>query len=120
MASHSCTTGILLSIARQFVVSKIDDVALFHKPNNIKAIQMGQVSIVYENIIVAAWKGENYHKLQRLTRDLINSWPETDDDFPWINKSMFLVPDPDTGPMYRDQVIVLVLLTNRLNMNGAL
>lgn len=67
---------------------------------------MGHVSIVYGKIIGATWKHEDYHKLQRLNKVFIESLPENDNDFPWINKGMFLIPDPGITSMYRDQVIV--------------
>lgn len=67
---------------------------------------MGHISIVYGNIIGATWRTEDYHKLQRLNKNIIDNLPMTDDKFPWITKNMFLVPDPDKDKMYRDQVIV--------------
>ena len=67
---------------------------------------MGHISIVYGNIIGATGQTDDFHKLQRLNKNIIESLPVTDDIFPWITKSMFLVPDPDKNRIYRDQVIV--------------
>ena len=67
---------------------------------------MGHISIVYGHIIGIAWRTEDYHKLQRLNKSIIESLPMSDDKFPWITQNMFLVPDPDKDKMYRDQVIV--------------
>lgn len=67
---------------------------------------MGHISLVYGHIIGEAWRSEDYHKLQRLNKKVIDSLPDNDDGFPWITRRMFLVPDPDKDKMYRDQVIV--------------
>jgi hypothetical protein len=67
---------------------------------------MGHISIVYGNIIGEAWKNEDSHKLHRLNKNAIAALPENDENFPWITREMFLVPDPDSDNMYRDQVIV--------------
>jgi len=67
---------------------------------------MGHISIVYGNIIGASWKTDDFHKLNRLNKSIILNLAESDENFPWITKHMFLVPDPDKHQMYRDQVIV--------------
>lgn len=67
---------------------------------------MGHISVVYGNIIGATWKTDDYHKLQRLNKTVIDNLPKSDDIFPWITQKMFLVPDPDKDKIYRDQVIV--------------
>jgi len=67
---------------------------------------MGHISIIFGNIIGASWKTHDYHKLQRLNKNVIDNLLDSDDSYPWINRNMFLVPDPDKDKMYRDQVIV--------------
>jgi hypothetical protein len=67
---------------------------------------MGHISIVYGHIVGATWRSEDYHKLQRLNKNVISSLPTNDEIFPWITRNMFLVPDPDIDKMYRDQIIV--------------
>ena len=67
---------------------------------------MGHISIVYGHIIGSSWKSEDYHRLQRLNKQTIQTLPD-DETFPWITKNMFLVPDPDNDKLYRDQIIVL-------------
>jgi len=66
---------------------------------------MGHISIVYGHIIGEPWKSGDYHKLQRLNKNIIDALPDND-SFPWLTKKMFLVPDPDKDKMYRDQIIV--------------
>lgn len=67
---------------------------------------MGHASIVYGHIIGERWRSEDYHKLQRLNKKIVENLPVNDETFPWITKNMFLAPDPDNDKMYRDQVIV--------------
>ena len=67
---------------------------------------MGHISIVYGHILGSPWRTEDYHKLQRLNKYIIDDLPVTDNNFPWITKNMFLVPDPTKDIMYCDQVIV--------------
>jgi hypothetical protein len=67
---------------------------------------MGHISIVYGNIIGPAWRIEDYHKLHRLNKKIIDALPASDETFPWITRNMFLVPDPEKDKMYRNQVIV--------------
>lgn len=67
---------------------------------------MGHISIVYGHIIGATWRNEDYHKLQRLNKEVINVLSDYDEVFPWITRSMFLVPNPDKDKLYKDQVIV--------------
>ena len=67
---------------------------------------MGQISIVYGNIIGATWKTEDYHKLQQLNKEILSTLPDTD-TFPWIHRNMFHCQDPNNiEGTYRDQVIV--------------
>jgi len=68
---------------------------------------MGHISIVYGHIIGGTWRSEDYYKLQRRNKKVIDTLPVNDETFPWITRSMFLVPDPDKDKMYRDQVIVI-------------
>ncbi|MES2616981.1 MAG: hypothetical protein V4613_03830 [Bacteroidota bacterium] len=67
---------------------------------------MGHVSTIYGTIIGEAWRTDDYNKLHRLNHAIINSLPDNDEQFPWITKRMFMVPDPDKDQIYRDQVIV--------------
>ncbi|MFT3824218.1 MAG: hypothetical protein QM731_09870 [Chitinophagaceae bacterium] len=67
---------------------------------------MGHISIVYGKIIGELWRTEDYHRLHRLNKRVIDALPEEDDTFPWISRSMFAVPDPGKDKLYRDQVIV--------------
>src|SRR5688572_2477748 len=66
---------------------------------------MGHVSIVYGHIIGAAHYPDDYHKLQRLNKEILSSLPETD-EYPWIHRNMFHCPDPhNIQGTYREQVI---------------
>lgn len=67
---------------------------------------MGHISIIYGNIIGPSWKTTDHHKLQRLNKTVIENLLVTDEGFPWLTQHMFLAPDPDKDPMYREQVIV--------------
>ncbi|MGC4034623.1 MAG: hypothetical protein QM764_01590 [Chitinophagaceae bacterium] len=67
---------------------------------------MGHITTVYGNIIGATWKTDDYHKLQRINKNIISNLTFDDNSFPWITQKMFLVPDPDKDKMYCDQVIV--------------
>jgi hypothetical protein len=64
---------------------------------------MAHHSIIYGRINGATWKTKDYNKLHRLNLDVISSLPEKDTEFPWINRSMFSVPN-EQGT-FRDQVI---------------
>jgi hypothetical protein len=67
---------------------------------------MGHITIVYGNIIGATWRTEDYHKLQRLNKDILDALADSD-TFPWIHRNMFLCQDPNNiQGTYRDQVIV--------------
>lgn len=63
---------------------------------------MGHVSTVY-GCIICPWSQDLNHA--RLNKITIRAIPASDETFPWLNKGMFLVPDPDVDYMYRDQVI---------------
>lgn len=64
---------------------------------------MAHHSIIYGRISGATWKTEDYYRLHRINLDVINSLSESDDEFPWINRSMFSIPN-EQG-VFRDQVI---------------
>ena len=64
---------------------------------------MAHNTIIYGRISGATWKTEDYYKLHRLNVEAINSLPKSDSEFPWINKSMFSIPN-EQGT-FRDQVI---------------
>ena len=64
---------------------------------------MAHHTIIYGRISGASWKIEDYCKLHKLNIDVINSLPESDSEFPWINRSMFSIPN-EQGT-FRDQVI---------------
>ncbi|ABG59641.1 hypothetical protein [Cytophaga hutchinsonii] len=66
---------------------------------------MGNISIVYGNIIGATWKTDDYHKLQRLNNKILTELPDAD-AYPWIHRHMFHTQDPhNIQGTYRDQVI---------------
>ncbi|HEY8969822.1 MAG TPA: hypothetical protein VIM64_12035, partial [Puia sp.] len=62
---------------------------------------MGHVSTVYGNIIGAPKSSQ----LQRINKSVIELLPD-DTEWPWLERGMFLVPDPDHSKIYREQVIV--------------
>lgn len=64
---------------------------------------MGHHTIVYGRISGATWKTKDYYKLHRYNREVLDSLPETDAEYPWLNRSMFSIPN-EQG-VYRDQVI---------------
>ena len=64
---------------------------------------MSHHTIIYGKIIGATWRTEDYYKLHRLNTEVINSLSESDSEFPWINRSMFSIPN-EQGT-FRDQVI---------------
>ncbi|WP_299443159.1 hypothetical protein [uncultured Aquimarina sp.] len=64
---------------------------------------MAHHTIIYGRINGATWKTEDYYKLHRMNIEIINSLPENDSEFPWINRSMFSVPN-EQG-IFRDQII---------------
>lgn len=64
---------------------------------------MAHNTIIYGRLSGATWKAEDYYKLHRLNAEVINSLPNSDSQFPWINKSMFSIPN-EQGT-FRDQVI---------------
>ena len=63
---------------------------------------MAHHTIIYGRINGATWKTEDYYKLHQLNVEIINSLPHDDSEFPWINRSMFSVPN-EQG-IFRDQV----------------
>ena len=64
---------------------------------------MAHHTIIYGRISGAFGKVEDYYKLHRLNAEVINSLPIDDSEFPWINRSMFSIPN-EQGT-FRDQVI---------------
>jgi len=64
---------------------------------------MGHTSIVYGNIIGARCRDGNLH---RINKSVIESLPADDVKWPWLERGLFLVPDPDRSKIYREQVIV--------------
>ena len=64
---------------------------------------MAHHTIIYGRISGAFGKFEDFYKLHRLNAEVINSLPIDDSEFPWINRSMFSIPN-EQGT-FRDQVI---------------
>lgn len=64
---------------------------------------MAHHTIISGRISGATWKREDYYKLHRLNAKVIDSLPENDPEFPWINRSMFSIPN--NQGIFRDQVI---------------
>lgn len=64
---------------------------------------MAHHSIIYGRIRGATWRTTDYYKLHRLNKERIEALPTSDVDFPWINQSMFNVPN-EQG-VFRDQII---------------
>ncbi len=64
---------------------------------------MAHHTIIFGRIKGATWKTEDYYKLHRLNLEVLNSLPEKDFEFPWINRSMFSTPN-EQG-VFRDQTI---------------
>lgn len=64
---------------------------------------MAHHTIIYGRISGTTWKTEDYYKLHRLNKEIIDQLPENDSNFPWINRSMFSIPN-EQG-VFRDQVI---------------
>ena len=66
---------------------------------------MSHHSIVYGRIIGPGWKTEDYNKLHRLNQEVIETLSDNDKQYPWINQSMFNIPN-EQGT-FRDQVIAI-------------
>ncbi len=64
---------------------------------------MAHHTIIYGRINGATWKTQDYYKLHRLNAKVIDNLTEKDEEFPWINKSMFSIPN-EQG-VFRDQII---------------
>jgi hypothetical protein len=64
---------------------------------------MAHHSIIYGQITGPSWKTKDYYKLHRLNQEVIGALPKLDNDFPWINQSMFNIPN-EQG-VFRDQII---------------
>jgi len=64
---------------------------------------MGHTSIVYGNIIGPRCRDGNLH---RINKSVIEALPVDDIKWPWLERNMFMVPDPDHSKIYREQVIV--------------
>jgi len=58
---------------------------------------------IYGYINGATWKTEDFYKLHRLNAEVISSLPSEDKGFPFINQSMFSIPD-EQG-IFRQQII---------------
>lgn len=58
---------------------------------------------IYGYINGAVWNSEDYYKLHRLNSEIINLVPNVDNNFPFINRSMFSIPD-EQG-VFRQQII---------------
>lgn len=67
---------------------------------------MGHISTVYGSIIGLPKYGDIGLSLRRKNKVVIESLPIDDSQWPWIDRGMFLVQDPESPKMYRDQVIV--------------
>jgi hypothetical protein len=67
---------------------------------------VGHASIVYGNIIGPPRYDERGLFFHQKNKAVIESLPPDDLIWPWIDRGMFLVQDPESVKMYRDQVIV--------------
>src|SRR5215469_1879973 len=67
---------------------------------------MGHISTVYGKIVGLPKYGDIGLALRRKNKNVIESLPTDDSQWPWIDRGMFLVQDPESPKMYRDQVIV--------------
>ena len=67
---------------------------------------MGHGSIVYGNIIGPPRYTGYGQELHSKNKSVIESLTIDEDQWPWIDRGMFLVQDPENAKMYRDQVIV--------------
>lgn len=67
---------------------------------------------IYGYINGATWNTKDYYKLHRLNAEIINSLPITDEHSPFINKSMFSIPD-EQG-IFRQQIITFGASYNTL------
>lgn len=65
---------------------------------------MGHESIIYGRIEGPGWRPEDFGRLHRLNREMIASLPE-EDDWPFLTRGMFAVPDDSRQGTYRTQVI---------------
>ena len=67
---------------------------------------MGQEGLVFGMIEGPAYRTDNYRYLQARNSDVINSLsvPEND-EWPWLNRSVFALPGPCPQGTYRNQVI---------------
>lgn len=64
---------------------------------------MSHHSIIYGRISGATGKPEDYYKFHRLNLEVLDQLPRKDEEYPWINRSMFSVAN-EQG-VFRDQVI---------------
>jgi hypothetical protein len=67
---------------------------------------MGHISTVYGRIVGLPKYGDIGLALRRKNKNVIESLPTDDSQWPWIDRGMFLVQDPESPKMYRNQVIV--------------
>ncbi len=54
---------------------------------------MAYHKVIYGRISCPTWKTDDFYRLHRINIEIINALPETDLDFPFINKSMFSFPN---------------------------
>lgn len=64
---------------------------------------MAHNTVVYGRIIGANWKSDDFYKLHKLNENTISRLSELDEEFPWINKSMFSIANKQGT--FRQQVI---------------
>jgi len=58
---------------------------------------------IYGFINGPTWRSDDFYRLHRLNASVISSLPEIDKEFPFINQSMFSIPD-EQG-IFRQQII---------------
>jgi hypothetical protein len=64
---------------------------------------MAHHSIVHGRIKGPNWQTKDYYRLHKINESRLGELPELDLDYPWINQSMFNIPN-EQG-VFRDQVI---------------
>lgn len=64
---------------------------------------MAHHTSIYGRINGATWKTEDYYKLHRINAAIIQALPDRDTEFPWINRSMFSIPNGQGT--FREQII---------------
>src|SRR4051794_2562871 len=67
---------------------------------------MGSEAIIYGKIEGAVWRSEDWRKLHRLNRLILDEILPATDDWPFLIRSMFSIPGENTHEgTYRTQVI---------------